>query len=326
MGCHYTADINGILFFRKSLISTSGGLILVWGDLGNKGVDHHAPVPLSLGNSRGRSMEQFKRITSAVVILPPLLLWLYYAPPAGFLVLVLGLIVLSLREYLQMLALTQLSACPRISYTLACLCGLTAYLGDLRWMSMILFLSVVALTVSALCTAHPAAERFPAFLHSLAGVLLIGWGLSHLVLLRHLDAGKWYIFFLCGMVWIGDSAALYVGKSLGRHKMAPVISPGKTWEGAAGGLLGSLLAAALGARVFIPHLGLGESLLLGCLVALAAQIGDLGASMIKRYTGAKNFSELIPGHGGLLDRIDGLLFAAPMLVYALDLLIHASAP
>ncbi|MGQ4806850.1 hypothetical protein NKDENANG_00186 [Candidatus Entotheonellaceae bacterium PAL068K] len=267
-------------------------------------------------------MEQFKRIISVVAVLPPLILFLYYAPMAFFLVLVLGLVVLSLHEYFHMLALVPLPVCPKTSYVMAILYILTAYLGGIRWLPMMLFLSIVALTVSAFRVSQPGAERFRALLYSLFGVLFIGWSLSHLILLRHLETGKGYIFFLCGIVWLNDSAAMYVGKGLGRHQMAPVISPGKTWEGAIGGILGGLLAATLGARVFLPHLALWQSVLLGFLLALAAQISDLGESMLKRYTGVKDSGALIPGHGGLLDRIDGLLFAAPMLVYVHDLLMH----
>jgi phosphatidate cytidylyltransferase len=271
-------------------------------------------------------MEQRKRIASAVVILPPLLLFLYYAPPMLFLLLVLTLVVLGLREYFAMLALVPLSACVKTSYLVASLFVLTAYVGGERWMSMALFLGFAALTVSALLSLRPGGQRFPLLLHSLFGVVFIGWSLSHLILLRSYPAGRWYIFFLCMVVWIGDSAAMYVGKGLGRHKMAPTVSPGKTWEGAVGGVLGGVLVAVVGARVLVPQSAWWQNLVLGVLVSLAAQIGDLGESMLKRYVGVKDSGTLIPGHGGLLDRIDSVLFAAPTLVYALDFLLHAYSP
>jgi phosphatidate cytidylyltransferase len=271
-------------------------------------------------------MEQFKRVTSAVVILPPLLLFLYYAPQDLFLMLVLVLVALGLREYFQMLALTQLPACTRVSYLVAFLLVFTAYLGGERWLPMALSFGIAALTASALLTSQHGSYRFLMLLYNLFGVLFIGWSLSHLILLRSLTAGKWYIFFLCVIVWVGDSTAMYIGRSLGRHKMAPSISPGKTWEGAVGGVLGGVFAAALGACVLLPQLVLWQSLILGLLVSLAAQLSDLGESMIKRYAGVKDSGELIPGHGGLLDRIDSVLFAAPMLVYTLDFLLHAYSP
>lgn len=271
-------------------------------------------------------MEQLKRITSALVILPPLVLFLYYAPPYLFLILVLLLVSLSLREYLQLLAIIQLPVCAKTSYTVAFLLVLTAYTPEgERWLPRALSLGMIVLAVGVMMTAQPGSHRFPALLHSLFGVLFIGWSLSHLVLLRNLAGGQWYILFLCTIVWVGDSTAMYVGKILGRRKMAPTISPGKTWEGAVGCILGYLLAAILGARFLIPRLALWQSLVLGLAISLAAQISDLSESLIKRYAGVKDSGELIPGHGGLLDRIDSVLFAAPVFFYTQDLLARVSS-
>jgi phosphatidate cytidylyltransferase len=169
-------------------------------------------------------------------------------------------------------------------------------------------------------------QRFSALLHSLFGVVFIGWGLSHLILLRNLAEGKWYIFFLCFLVWIGDSAAMYVGHSLGQRKLVPTISPGKTWEGAVGGVVGGVLAAVLSARLLVPHLLLWQTVVLGLSISVAAQISDLGESLIKRYAGVKDSGGLIPGHGGVLDRIDSLLFAAPTMFYTLDFFFHVRVP
>jgi phosphatidate cytidylyltransferase len=129
------------------------------------------------------------------------------------------------------------------------------------------------------------------------------------------------VLFLCAVVWVGDSAAMYVGKSLGQHKMAPAISPGKTWEGALGGVIGGVCTAVVSAGFWLPHLLLWQCLVLGLCISLAAQLSDLGESMLKRYAGVKDSGRLIPGHGGILDRIDSLLFATPTLVYALYVLL-----
>jgi phosphatidate cytidylyltransferase len=271
-------------------------------------------------------MEQLKRVLSVVVILPPLLLFLYYAPRDLFLILVLVMVTVSLREYFQMFALTRLPVCTKACYMVAFFLVFTANFGGKSWMPMALSLGVIVLTLHVLLTSRYGKQRLLALLHSLFAILFIAWSLSHLILLRNLPAGTWYIFFLCAVVWMGDSTAMYMGKGLGRYKMAPSISPGKTWEGAIGGVLGSVFAAALGAHFLVPQLALWQSLMLGLLVSLAAQISDLGESMIKRYAGVKDSGELIPGHGGLLDRIDSLLFAAPMFVYALNFLLHVHSP
>lgn len=270
-------------------------------------------------------MEQLKRVTSALIILPPLLCFLFYTTAAFFLGLVLVLTAFCLREYFHMLALSQYPVQPRVSYLLAFLLVCSAYPGATFWLPLTTSFTLTALTVNAILTGQSAPQRFAALLHNLFGVFFIGWSLSHLVLLRNFPAGKSYVLFLCAIVWVGDTLAMYVGKMIGRHKMSPSISPGKTWEGAAGGLIGGLLTAAASGSYLVPQLSLRQCLLLALLLSITAQIGDLGESMIKRYTGVKDSSELIPGHGGLLDRIDSLLFAAPTFVYTLRFLNHGLA-
>jgi phosphatidate cytidylyltransferase len=271
-------------------------------------------------------MEHRKRITSALAILPPLLLFLYYAPKELFLVFVLALVALSLREYVHMLALVQMPICPKMSFIVAVTLVCVAHFGGAPQLSLGLSLSIMLLTLSVMFPSQYGPQRFSALLHSLFGVVFIGWGLSHLILLRNLSEGKWYIFFLCLLVWIGDSAAMYVGHGLGRRKLAPTISPGKTWEGAIGGVVGCVLAAVLSARLLVPHLLLWQSVVLGIIISVAAQISDLGESLIKRYAGVKDSGELIPGHGGVLDRIDSILFAAPTMFYTLDFFFHVRVP
>ena len=266
-------------------------------------------------------MEQVKRVASALVILPPLVLFLLYASPVLFFILVLTLIGLSLREYFQILQHIHLSLCPNVTWLAAFALAITAHLGGLCWLPIALFCSLVALTISVILTASHVAHFFPTLVYSVFGVLFIGWTLSHLILLRLLPAGPWYILFLCAVVWVGDSAAMYIGKSLGRHKMAPAISPGKTWEGSVGCVVGGVCTAVVSAELWLPDLVLWQCVVLGLCISLAAQMSDLGESMLKRYAGVKDSGGLIPGHGGILDRIDSMLFAAPTLVYVLHVLL-----
>jgi phosphatidate cytidylyltransferase len=266
-------------------------------------------------------MEQVKRVASALVILPPLVIFLLKAPPALFLLLVLALIGLSLHEYFRLLQHVHISLCIHVTWLAAFALTMTAHFGGWHWLPLALFGSMVALTISAMFTTSQVAHFFPMLVYSIFGVFFIGWTLSHLILLRLLPAGRGYILFLCAVVWVGDSAAMYIGKSLGRHKMAPTISPGKTWEGSVGGVVGGVGTAVVSAGFWLPHLVLWQCVVLGLCISLAAQISDLGESMLKRYAGVKDSSRLIPGHGGILDRIDSMLFAAPTLVYALYVLL-----
>lgn len=271
-------------------------------------------------------MEQVKRIASALVLLPPLVLFLVYASSALFLILVAALISLSLREYFHLLQHAQLSCCTRATVLAALVLAMTAHLGGGQWLSLALFLSMVALTISVMATVTHVAHIWPALVYSVFGVFWIGWTLSHLILLRALQEGQWYVLALCTVVWVGDSAAMYTGKSLGRHKMAPLISPHKTWEGAVGGVVGSVLTAIVSAALWLPPMPLWHCVVLGLCLSVAAQMSDLAESMLKRYAGVKDSGGLIPGHGGILDRIDSVLFAAPTLVYALYVLLPVSSP
>jgi phosphatidate cytidylyltransferase len=125
-------------------------------------------------------------------------------------------------------------------------------------------------------------------------------------------ADPWLVFLLLAIVWLGDTAAFYVGSRFGRHRLAPAISPGKTWEGAAAGFLAGVGAAAVWGAWRLGRLS-PWLLVVAAATAVAAQAGDLVESMLKRSVGVKDSGHLLPGHGGLLDRCDALLFAAPVL-------------
>ena len=131
--------------------------------------------------------------------------------------------------------------------------------------------------------------------------------------------GPWLIVLLLAIVWLGDTAAYYVGSRIGRHKMAPVISPNKSWEGAAAGFLTGVAAAAAWCLLRLGRVDV-RILVLAGITAVAAQVGDLAESMIKRGAGVKDSGNILPGHGGVLDRMDALLFAAPVLLAGLWLL------
>jgi phosphatidate cytidylyltransferase len=143
---------------------------------------------------------------------------------------------------------------------------------------------------------------------TLAGGLYIGWGLAHLVALRQLGNGLAWLWLVVLATWGADSLAYIVGRSLGRHKLWPRHSPKKTWEGLMGGIGGGLIGAAIAAYFF--ELSWPVVWSVGAIVPLAGLFGDLSISMMKRQVGVKDSSNLIPGHGGVLDRLDSLLFVS----------------
>jgi phosphatidate cytidylyltransferase len=147
-----------------------------------------------------------------------------------------------------------------------------------------------------------------------AGILYIGWILSYIVALRNLDDGRGWVFLAILCSFASDISAYLVGRTFGKHKMAPYISPKKSWEGAVAGVLGSIILSE--AVVYFFHLPLdyGMAVVLGVLISVIGQLGDLIKSLFKRSMEVKDSGNVLPGHGGFLDRIDSLLLAG-MLVY-----------
>jgi len=156
---------------------------------------------------------------------------------------------------------------------------------------------------------------------SLAGIFYMGWLLSYWVLIMNSYGGDWngrdWVLLALFSTFAVDTAAYFVGRALGRHKMAPTISPGKTWEGAAGGLLGALVAVIVLALLLDINISYWQMVLLGFLIAVFAQLGDLVESKLKRSAGVKEASNLIPGHGGILDRLDSIVFTGVVVYYCL---------
>ena len=166
----------------------------------------------------------------------------------------------------------------------------------------------LALRVNNLAAALPSAGAFS------LGVAYVFGAWRCAADLRGINP-HWLLFAML-LSWAGDTAALYVGRSFGKHKMAPVVSPGKSWEGAAGSVAGGMLAGGVYAHYLIPQAPLAQALLLAAAGNIAGQLGDLCESALKRGAGVKDSGTLLPGHGGWLDRIDSSLFSVPA-VYAL---------
>ena len=151
-------------------------------------------------------------------------------------------------------------------------------------------------------------------------MLLVGWTLSLAVLLRMHAQGREWLIVTIGLTFAIDTSAYFFGKVLGRRKLAPTISPGKTWEGAIAGFLVGGVAAVVLTQGFGLDVSWYLAAALGLTVSVAAQLGDLAESMIKRGVGAKDAGSLVPGHGGLLDRLDSLIPSCAVLYFFVTLL------
>jgi phosphatidate cytidylyltransferase len=180
----------------------------------------------------------------------------------------------------------------------------------------VFFLFVVGLTGITVWGKRALVEALPAAGISSSALLLVAFPLSYAVPLHGLGGiGPQALFFACAITWAGDTVAYFVGRGIGKHSLAPKLSPKKTWEGSVGGMVGSLAVAfAFSYWIKIP---VGHLLAMGAIGNVAGQMGDLLESAYKRSAGVKDSGGLLPGHGGILDRIDALILCIPVIWYYL---------
>lgn len=275
-----------------------------------------APAAVLVGGVRRAAL--LKRLASAVVLLPVFLLIVVKAPGWMFNAVVVLASAGALVELTRLLEQGDRPVYRRLG-VLAGVAVTTAF-GASRTLEPML-LPAVVLTVAAGVVLSAALWRSgpPAIepaANTLLAVIYVGWLLGYGILLHHTSPlGDELILFVVGVTWVGETAAYLVGSTLGRHPLAPVISPRKTLEGAAAQVVASLgTGAALGAWL-LPGCGATVAVLAGGLLGVVGQFGDLVESVFKRSVGTKDTGALIPGHGGVLDRIDSLLFNLPAFYY-----------
>jgi phosphatidate cytidylyltransferase len=179
--------------------------------------------------------------------------------------------------------------------------------------------AVMLISLISLLYRRSGEETFRNWAWTIAGALYVGWMLSYWLRLRGLEYGQNWVYLAMLTTFANDTGAYFIGRAKGNHKLAPKISPSKTWEGAIGGLVSAVLAAiviATALNLISPFaFKYWQIILLGVLVSLFAQIGDLVESLLKRNTGVKESGNLLPGHGGILDRFDSLIFVGAVIYY-----------
>jgi phosphatidate cytidylyltransferase len=256
-----------------------------------------------------------KRLLTAGVALPFLILVMFKGQNAGFAILVALTAALGLLEYYTLFLPEETFAAKVVGMVLG-LALLGGFYAGKHWIVEGLFvLMVLAMSIYQLSrfqSGTPAADRLG---KHVMGFAYVPFFLGHLILLRNGDQGIPWTAMVLAVVFAGDTAAYYVGKTWGRRKLAPKISPGKTIEGGAAGMAAALLAGALVKRCWLPEMSWFSCVWVAASAGVAAQLGDLVESMLKRSVNIKDSGRLLPGHGGILDRIDGLLFAAPVVYY-----------
>jgi len=258
-----------------------------------------------------------RRVLSAAVLLPPFVLLVYLGTPFQFFLLVLVAIFVGLIEFYAMARAGGMEALRSLG--IAAGLSLSAVLFSKAsgpWLASALAGLIMALLIGLLVGRRDPKGAASRLSITLLGVVYVAGLLSFPALLRAMDQGRTYVFYLALVTWAGDIGAFYVGTMLGRHRLSPSISAQKTVEGGLGGLVCSVLASCLAKVWFWDRLGIGQSLALGLGLGVMGQVGDLCESMLKRSFGVKDAGGLIPGHGGLLDRLDSLLFTGPVLYLA----------
>jgi phosphatidate cytidylyltransferase len=268
-----------------------------------------------------------QRLITAVVLIPAVLVVIFLSPKLPLLLMgvIFAVSALALWEFLG-LADAMGAKTPRIA-VMICLAVLLLAIFR-RPDLMAPFTGALALALFIICAFRSPANRVLAdAASSVFGLIYVGLSMSSLYLLSTQGNGPSLLLFLFLVVWSGDIAALCIGRTFGRRRLAPALSPNKTWEGSLASVAGSVaitallvwVEQALSARN-VDTLSYSGTLIhwlsLAVLVNIGAQVGDLVESAIKRGAGVKDSGHLLPGHGGMLDRIDALLLAAPLLWYA----------
>lgn len=259
-----------------------------------------------------------RRVLTALVVLPVLLGGLLLGPPLLGAGLIMALLVLALWEFFGLLEARGLVP-YRVTGTIVMVAIFVEVVTRLDWVGPPLWPMVALVSLTALLLrVGDFAATVPAAALTLLGATYLGalgGTMAGLRLQEPVALAPWRIVMLLAIVMLADTAAFFVGSALGRRKLAPGISPGKTIEGAAGGLVGGVLGALAVWAAGLPNVPAWHAGLLGFVVAVLGTLGDLLESLLKRWAGVKDSGRLFPGHGGMLDRLDSLLFGAPILYY-----------
>jgi len=258
-----------------------------------------------------------KKIRTAILLTPPIIALIAWAPPFVLCLMVFVAIFLGLREFYD-LTLTRAKGIERFIVILSGLmCSFLVVYGKIGILLPCFALLLLFLSVFFMVTSQELASSVSNMGIALLGIALVGFLPAHVVLIGNRPDGKSWVLFLLATVWAGDISAFSIGSLVGKHRLSPLISPKKTVEGLFGAIAGSILVALAFTLLFIPEFDKRITILFAIALATLGQVGDLTESMVKRSAQVKDSSSMIPGHGGILDRLDSFLFSSPFLYYSL---------
>jgi phosphatidate cytidylyltransferase len=246
-----------------------------------------------------------KRVVTALILIPIFVYLVLWSPQWSFLAAVCAVALLCFHEYSGIVALHTVPRPGIFGYA----AGLCVILLPQNSTAFLVLIALLAMTLGL--RSRDLSESLPYAGCLLLGVLYIFGSFRAGVELRW--RSPYWLLFALSLNWIGDIAAMYVGRWIGRHKLSPLISPGKSWEGAIASTLTSIAYAAIYMPRLLPNVPMPEGLAIAAIGNVAGQIGDLAESVLKRGAGLKDSGTLLPGHGGWLDRVDSTLFAMPVI-------------
>lgn len=262
-------------------------------------------------------MHRKRWITGLVVL--PFLIYLIYAGGVAFASMIAVAAVLAFWEYFRIASNSQddnfRKIVTPIGYLTAILMVAASYQFSAEMIIVVLGANIIISGLVFLFFFNSTPQMIESFRIQIQGVVYIPLSLSILVLIRNGSDGISWIFFLLIIIFAGDTSAFYFGTYFGRHKLSPSVSPGKTVEGSIGGFLANIAVGAVFKFLLFPHLSWGFCFFFFILIGAAGQVGDLFESALKRMSGVKDSGIILPGHGGILDRIDALLFATPVMYF-----------
>lgn len=258
-----------------------------------------------------------KRIITAVIGIPLLIVIIWFGEP-WFTLLIAVMTGIGSLEFYKMVTALKIQPFTYLGIIFIILLVLSPHC-PYPVTTPFLITSMIAISLVWMLFRSQKGQAFSNWVWTLAGVLYIGWMLSYWINLRNLAIGKELVFWAMFTTFASDTSAFFIGRTWGKRPLAPAISPGKTWEGAFGGLFSSAIASVI-LRLMLPlPFNYWQTALLGGVISIFAQLGDLAESLLKRNTGSKDASKLIPGHGGMLDRLDSLIFTGPVVYYCVML-------